>query len=107
MIAAPIVATMLLVSLWHGATLPFLLALEAATAEERRRLLAAFGNPGLSDSDVLAVCDILAAYNAFDRTREAASAHVEQADAALDVLPPSLARDCFSALTDYVVQRDR
>ena len=33
--------------------------------------------------------------------------HVEQADAALSLLPPSTARECFSALTDFVVQRDR
>jgi octaprenyl-diphosphate synthase len=89
------------------ATLPFLLALEAATPAERCDLLAAFGNPDLDDSAVLEICDILAAYDSFDRTRDAARRHVEQADAALATLPPTLARDAFHALTDYVVQRDR
>jgi octaprenyl-diphosphate synthase len=89
------------------ATLPFLLALEGATAAERKRLLAAFGNAALDDAGVLEICDILAAHDAFDRTREAARDHVEKAAEALALLPPSLARDCFSALTDYVVLRDR
>ena len=89
------------------ATLPFMLGLEDATAREKRRLLAAFGNAKLEDEDVLEVCDVLEQHGAFDRTRESARDHVEQADAALALLPPSTARDCFSALTDFVVQRDR
>lgn len=89
------------------ATLPFLLALQEADAAERRFLLRAFGKAELPDTEVLAVCEFLAAQNAFDRTRDLAQAHVEQADAALALLSPSIARDCFAALTDFVVQRDR
>ncbi|HZO87022.1 MAG TPA: polyprenyl synthetase family protein [Chthonomonadaceae bacterium] len=89
------------------ATLPFLLALQEATPAERERLLRAFGNPALDDAGVLEVCAILDAHNAFDRTRAQARDQVEQAAAALSLLPPSTARDCFAALTDYVVQRDR
>ena len=89
------------------ATLPFLIAMDAATARERKRLLAAFGNARVADEEVLEVCDILEAHGAFDRTREAARDHVEKADAALSLLPPSTARECFAALTDFVVQRDR
>jgi len=89
------------------ATLPFLLGLAAASPREKRRLLTAFGNAELEDEDVLEVCGILASHGAFDRTRDAARDHVENAEAALDLLPPSTARECFTALTDYVVQRDR
>ena len=89
------------------ATLPFLLGLDAATPREKKRLLAAFGNATLEDDEVLEICGVLAVYEAFERTREAARDHVEQADDALALLPPSTARDCFSELTDYVVQRDR
>lgn len=89
------------------ATLPFLLALDAATPEERSRLHSAFGKAELTDEEIQEVCAILEGYEAFDRTRSAARTHVVEADAALAVLPPSIARDCFSALTDYVVQRDR
>ena len=89
------------------ATLPFLLALDASAPCERTTLLAAFGNQALDDPAVLAVCDLLNRYEAFDRTREAARDQVEKAEGALTLLPESTARDCFAALTDYVVQRDR
>ncbi len=89
------------------ATLPFLLALKAATSAERARLLAAFGCAGLRDEEVLEICDVLARYDAFEQTREVAREFVEQSDDALTLLPPSIARDCFAALTSYVVQRDR
>ncbi len=89
------------------ATLPFLLGLSSATAGERKCLLAAFGNAALDDAGLCAVSAILTRYDAFDRTRAVARDHVEQAAAALDLLPPSTARDCFAALTDYVILRDR
>lgn len=89
------------------ATLPLLLALNEATQTDRASLLAAFGCASLDDAGVLAVCDLLEGYNAFERTRAAARDHVERAESALAALPPSAARDCFVALTDYVVVRDR
>jgi octaprenyl-diphosphate synthase len=89
------------------ATLPLLLALDVATPSERATLLASFGNQALDDSAVLEVCDLLNRYEAFDRTRDAARDQVEKAELALTLLPQSAARDCFAALTDYVVQRDR
>ena len=64
--------------------------------------------PAADDKEaVREVCVLLDAYDAFNRSRAAARDQVEQADAALALLPPSVARDCFGALTDYVVQRDR
>lgn len=89
------------------ATLPLLLALDAATPAERTRLLAAFGDADLDDETVLSICDLLTSYDVFERTRAVARDHVDRAEAALAALPPSIARDCFTALTDYVVQRDR
>ena len=89
------------------ATLPFLIALNESTEPERSLLLSAFGNPALSDGAVQDVCDLLTRHAAFDRTREVAREFVEQSDAALTHLLPSIARDCFAALTDYVIQRDR
>ena len=89
------------------ATLPFLLGLEATSVSERAYLLSAFGNALLPDEEVLAICDLLAHYEAFDRTRQVAREFVEQSGTALTQLPPSTSRDCFAALTDYVVQRDR
>jgi octaprenyl-diphosphate synthase len=89
------------------ATLPFLLVLNEATAEERGKLLKAFGHQTLDDTGVLEICDLMSRYKAFERTRDAARDQVEKAEAALSALPPSTAKDCFSALTDFVVQRDR
>lgn len=89
------------------ATLPFLLALGEARAADRDVLLAAFGNAALTDEAVSKAVHVLDRYGVFDRSRAAAREHVELADAALKHLPCSPARECFSALTDYVVQRDR
>lgn len=89
------------------ATLPFLLGMEAAGAAQKTRLLTAFANSSLDEAGFEATYEILTEYDAFERAREAARHHVEQADAALQILAPSPARDCFSALTHFVVQRDR
>ncbi|MCS6777235.1 MAG: polyprenyl synthetase family protein [Chloroherpetonaceae bacterium] len=89
------------------ATMPFLLALDRAGRQEREQLIAAFGNPELPDQEFVAVRDILSRYGTFDQTRDTARQHVEKASEALCLLPPSMARDCFSLLTEYVVERDR
>lgn len=89
------------------ATLPFLLGLSEATSIERKTLLSAFSNPNLRDSDVFEVCDILAQYDCFERTRAAACEQVALSSSALELLPPTPARACFEQLTDFVVQRDR
>ncbi len=89
------------------ATLPFLLALEAAGETERCELLSAFGSLDLEEAGVVRVCEIMEKYGAFAQTREAAASYVERSNAALNLLPPSAARDSFAQLTDYVVQRDR
>ena len=89
------------------ATLPFLLALREARAADRDILLASFGNAALTDAAVAEAVGVLDRYCVFDRTRAAAREHVELADAALSRLPCSASRECFSALRDYVVQRDR
>lgn len=89
------------------ATLPLLFALSAASAKDRDDLLAAFGRTDLDEGGMQSVVEILGRYDAFDRTRDAARDHVERAEAALDALPPTQARDCFSALTAYVIQRDK
>jgi geranylgeranyl pyrophosphate synthase len=89
------------------ATLPFLLALGEASKEDCESLLTAFGNAALPDSAVAEAVRTLARYDVFERTRAVAREHIEKAEAALARLPESTARECFAALTDYVVQRDR
>lgn len=89
------------------ATMPFLLALQDANPAERDQLLTAFGDPTLDDAAVLRICALLRAHDGFDRTRAFAQEQVELAASSLSVLPPTQARDCFQALTSYVVLRDR
>jgi len=89
------------------ATMPFLLALSDATPADREQLLLAFGDAALTDASVLNICTLIATYNGFDRTRDFAQEQVELADTAIIALPTSPARDCFRALTSYVVLRDR
>ena len=77
------------------ATLPFLLALEDASQTERAFLLDAFGCATLRDERVTAVCDLLTRYDAFERTRQAARAFVEQSAVSLSALPPSIGPRLF------------
>ncbi|MDE2126885.1 MAG: polyprenyl synthetase family protein [Armatimonadetes bacterium] len=89
------------------ATLPFLLAMPAATESERAQLLSALGNDRLDEAGFHATFAILEEHGAFDRTRAEAREYVDQANQALSQLPASLSADCLTMLTEFVVQRDR
>ncbi len=89
------------------ATLPFMLGLKSGSETQKEILLRAFANDQLSDGDVLDICEILEGLGAFEQTRIAAADQVEKSETALDCLPPSTAKDCFTALTSYVVQREK
>ena len=89
------------------ATLPLLLALERVASTDCDRLLRAFGNACVPDEEVLACCSVIESCGGFESTRNAARDHVDAAASCVQKLPASTARDCFAALTDYVVQRDR
>ena len=65
------------------ATLPFMMALESASSEDRERLLAAFGNVNLSDAAVSEIVHLLDKYDVFEQTRVVAREHVEMAESAL------------------------
>ncbi len=88
-------------------TLPLMLGLQAGNDLQKDRLLTAFANEALSDEEVLYICELLDSLGAFELTRIAAADQVEKSETALDCLPPSTAKDCFIALTSYVVQRDK
>lgn len=88
------------------ATLPLLLALEEASDSAKKALLAAFGNPNLTDKVVDAVCDILDSCGAFAKTQALALAHIECAQKALQTLPPSPAHESLEQLAVYVAKRD-
>ena len=88
-------------------TLPFLLAIDNCSPNEKATLMSAFGDAELDDEGVLRINEILSRRHAFDRTREVALSHIEKSAFALSMLPPSLARNCFEELSDFVIQRDR
>ncbi len=89
------------------ATLPLLIALSEASPTSRDTLLQVFGRDPLDPADVAKVVDIMQECDAFEHTRAIARRHVQQAELALATLPASLARDCFAALNQYVIQRDK
>ncbi|MCX6361377.1 MAG: polyprenyl synthetase family protein [Armatimonadetes bacterium] len=89
------------------ATLPFILALENAPPDVRERLLAAFGNPGLTDADVTALVRLMERLQVFGRARTAARMHADRAVDAVSQLPPSPYRASLAELAEYCVARER
>ena len=89
------------------ATLPFILALENAPPDIRERLLAAFGNPALTDADVTALVRLMERLQVFGRARTAARMHADRAVDAVSLLPPSPYRASLAELAEYCVSRER
>jgi octaprenyl-diphosphate synthase len=89
------------------ATLPFLLALAESGPADRDTLLTVFGDAALEDCVVERIVRLLDRSGALQRTRDIAREQVEKAELVLQDLPPTPARDCFSALTGFVIQRDK
>ncbi len=89
------------------ATLPFLISISNASQADRETLLGVFGDSAMEECVVDRVVRMLERSGSFEETRRAAREHVEKAEQLLKRLPPSAARDCFEALTSYVIQRDK
>lgn len=86
-------------------TLPLLLACEAdASLHERVRALLE-GGPPMDPDAARRVLDEVVASDAIDRARDSAQQHAARAVTALEVLPPSAARDALVALARYVARR--
>ena len=86
-------------------TLPVILALAEANAQERATITAALGNSEASAWQVGEVVAIMEHYNTLARTLEQAHAHARNAQAALDVLPPSPMRELLSDVVESSVIR--
>ncbi len=86
-------------------TLPVILALAEANAQERATITAALGNSEASAWQVGEVVAIMEHYNTLARTLEQAHAHARSAQAALDVLPPSPMRELLSDVVESSVIR--
>jgi octaprenyl-diphosphate synthase len=88
-------------------TLPLIVTLDRASADERVRILEALGQPDLQDTDVAEVHRLVKVYDGVGYSVRRASAYAEAGVAELARLPAGEGRDLLALLADYVVQRDR
>src|SRR5438876_1982748 len=89
----------------HKVTLPLIAALDAMTAAERRRVGELMAAPTPDDGLVADVIRLVAARGGLDYARRRALELAQQAEAQLDVLPPSAARDALRDSIAYAVER--
>jgi octaprenyl-diphosphate synthase len=88
-------------------TLPLIVTLDRATAEERARILEALGRPGLLEMDVAEVHRLVKVYDGVGHAVRRASTFAESGVADLARLPPGEARELLALLAEYVIHRDR
>jgi octaprenyl-diphosphate synthase len=88
-------------------TLPLIHALRSAAPDDRTRLLELLGRGMLVDGQMEEVQSLLGRYRGVDYALATAAAYSRRAEAALDLLPESPARDSLRALTEFVVVRSR
>jgi octaprenyl-diphosphate synthase len=91
----------------HKVTLPLLAALPGMPPAGRREVEALMATTEPSDGQIQAVIGAVAAAGGLDYARERALQLAQQADAELDALAPSAARDALRASIAYVVERHR
>jgi octaprenyl-diphosphate synthase len=88
-------------------TLPLIVTLDRATAEERARILGALGRPGLHETDVAEVHRLVKVYDGVGYSVGRALGYAETGVALLGRFPGSEARDVLSLIAEYVIHRDR
>jgi octaprenyl-diphosphate synthase len=88
-------------------TLPLIVTLDRATADERARILEALGRPGLLETDVAEVHRLVKVYDGVGYSVGRALAYVETGVAALDRFPVSPVREILTLIAEYVIHRDR
>ena len=88
-------------------TLPLIVTLDRATADERARILETLGRPGVLEADVAEVHRLVKVYDGVGYAVGRASAYAATGVAALDRLPASAAREILTLIAEYVIHRDR
>lgn len=88
-------------------TLPLLLALKLASAEQKQQLINILSEKRFSDKDCQAILDILAAVEARKKAMQVAKAQVTAALSHLENLPQGAANQALAQLPDYLLKRDR
>ncbi len=89
----------------HKVTLPLIHALPRMDESERRGVAALLRSAQPSDGEIAVVIGTVARAGGLDYARERAQELGQQADAELDCLPPSPARDALRASITYVLDR--
>lgn len=91
----------------HKVTLPLIAALPQLSAAEREDVRSLFATPEPDDEQVARVVEMAERCGGLAYARERASHYSAQAEAALDALPPSPARDALRGAITYAVERRR
>jgi octaprenyl-diphosphate synthase len=91
----------------HKVTLPLIASLPRMAPPERGEVEALMQSPEPSDAQIQAVIWAVAEAGGLEYARERALRLAQQADAELDALAPSPARDALRAGITYVVERRR
>jgi octaprenyl-diphosphate synthase len=86
------------------ATLPLIYLREKLSDAELQIARRRFGGT-VNEDEIRMICDWMASRGAFSRSELVAQHYIEQAQADLEVLEPSLARDMLSAISEYVLAR--
>ncbi|HYL22223.1 MAG TPA: polyprenyl synthetase family protein [Gemmatimonadales bacterium] len=89
----------------HKVTLPLIAALDAMSAADRRLVAELMTAPTPEDGLVAEVIRLVAARGGLDYARRRALELAQQAEAELDMLPPSAARDALRDSIAYAVER--
>jgi octaprenyl-diphosphate synthase len=89
----------------HKVTLPLIYALPRMAEAERRAVAGLLRNAEPADDQIADVIGAVARAGGLDYARERAQRIGQQADAELDLLPPSSARDALRASITYVLDR--
>jgi octaprenyl-diphosphate synthase len=91
----------------HKVTLPLIAALPRMDEAERRAVSRLLHSPEPSDSQIAEVIVATSKAGGLEYARERALRLAQQADAELDLLQPSAARDALRASITYVIDRRR
>ena len=91
----------------HKVTLPLIAALPNMGDTERRAVSRLLHSPEPSDAQIAEVIVAVSLAGGLEYAKQRALQLAQQADAELDLLPPSPARDALRASITYVVDRKR
>jgi octaprenyl-diphosphate synthase len=89
----------------HKVTLPLINALPRMSSEQRARVEALMDNPEPGDAEISGVVEAVAESGGLEYARERAQVLCAGAEAALDSLKPSAAREALRASLTYVLER--